>query len=323
MDTHTPQQITEMYRQINEVYSKNNLNSDRETLLNGLLSVIKWHIIKEDEYILLDCLREVCKEFEINVKVDEQFIRDLKTRYFEELRKALEKKIKIKREESLSIVSIKQLYYLAATVFAESILNKPVPASLIFEILRCAGMEEEKNFPNRYYFLKQLEERGLVRKITVVNSKAEQLYCSTEEGKKIVNGTEAFNKLIELKEKILNDNKVRKLIEIYSKEAPKIEHEKPAFLKNGRIIRENDNSISVLIYNDKVVNLTRDELEKIDSSAKSLGRFKHSELVEAVKNGIKNADFKARAYIVYAYAKGLIDIVEGRSKGCVYERKVN
>jgi len=58
------------------------------------------------------------------------------------------------------------------------------------------------------------------------------------------------------------------------------------------------------------------------STAKKLGRFKHSELVKEVGNSIKNTDFKVHAYIVYAYEKGLIDIVESSSKGCVYERKV-
>jgi len=321
MDIHTPQLTTEMHRQIKDVHSKGNLSSDREKLLDGLLWVISWRTIKEDEYILLECLRETCKELGIDVEIDEQFISELKTRYFKRFCEILERKIKAKKEEILSTVPTKQLYYLAATVFAESILSRPTPASLIFEILRCAGMEEEKNFPNRYYFLRQLEEKGLIKKITVVNSKAEQLYCSTEEGKKIVNGTDAFNKLIELRKTILNDTEVKKLIELYSKEDIKIKKELPKLLLTSQIISENDNVVRVSLYGREVINLSKEEIEKIDSIAKELGRFKQSDL-----RRLANSRTKAQAYLVYAYDKGWIDVIgkdiRGREDSFIFERKM-
>ena len=101
----------------------------------------------------------------------------------------------------------------------------------------------------------------------IVNSKAEQLYCSTEEGRNLVNGTDAFNKLIELKEKILNDNRVKKLIELYSKEEIKIKKDLPKLLLTSQVISENDNVIKVLLYGREVANLGRKEVEKIDSIA--------------------------------------------------------
>ena len=166
----------------------------------------------------------------------------------------------------------------------------------------------------------------MVREIAVTsnsNSKAEYFYCPTEEGKKIIDGTEAFDRLIKLREKILNNERVKKLREIYSKEEPKIEQKIPDFIKGGKIIREDDNFVSVVMYGDRVVNLIRKELERIDSTAKELGRFKHSDLVKAIGNDIRNVDFKIRAYIVYAYEKGLIDIVDSSGKVCVYERKID
>ena len=64
-------------------------------------------------------------------------------------------------------LTIKRRYYLASVVFAESILGKPVPTSLIFEILRCIGVENKNNANNKYYFLKELEKSGFIKKISV------------------------------------------------------------------------------------------------------------------------------------------------------------
>jgi len=62
--------------------------------------------------------------------------------------------------------------------------------------------------------------------------------------------------------------------------------------------------------------LSKEEIEKIDSTANSLGRFTQTELAKAV-----STDFKVRAYLIYAYEKGLVDIVERRGAKFIYERK--
>ena len=284
-------------------------STDREILLNGLLMVIDWDTIKENDYILLESLRETCKEFGVKVEIDEQFVKELKRKFYEKFNETLKEKIRAKRDELLAI-STKQLYYLAATAFANYVLNRPAPASLIFEVLRCAGMDEKRNFPNRYYFLGQLEIKGLVRKVKIANSsKEEQLYCPTEKGWKAINGTEAFNKLIELKEKILSDENVKRLMRKYSKDEIELKKEIPALLRSGRVVSESENSVRVMLYNGKTfINLSKEEIEKIDSTAKSLGRFTQTELAKAV-----NADFKVRAYLIYAYEKGLVDSRKTRS----------
>ncbi len=57
-------------------------STDREILLNGLLMVIDWDTIKEEDYTLLEALRETCKEFGMNVEIDEQFVKDLKKKFY-------------------------------------------------------------------------------------------------------------------------------------------------------------------------------------------------------------------------------------------------
>ncbi len=292
------------------------MNAIEKTLMEEFLRRISLDIIAKEDWILSEAIRK-----RYGNKIDaEKFIMELKTRYFDKEYKEFEDTVR-EIEESTIDLSEKQLMYLAATVFAESILNKPVPASLIFEILRCAGMEEDKNFPNRYYFLRQLEEKGLIRKITVVNSKAEQLYCPTEEGRNVINGTDAFDKLIELKEKILSDTKVKKLVEIYSKEEINVKKDLPKLLLTSQIINENDNVVRILLYGREIANLRREEIEKIDSIAKELGRFRQSDLRTKASSRTK-----VQAYLVYAYNRGLIDIVDkspsrGRADSVIFERK--
>lgn len=317
MDSHTFQLTTSMHSQIKEMHSLVDASTDREILINGLLTVVDWDTIKEEDYILLEALRKTCKEFRVNLEIDEQFVKELKRKFYEKFNETLKEKIRAKRDELLDVPT-KQLYYLAATAFANYILNRPAPASLIFEVLRCAGMEEERNFPNRYYFLEQLEMKSFVKKVKIVNSsKEEQLYCPTEKGWKAINGTEVFNKLIELKEKILSDGNVKKLMRKYSKDEIELKKEIPALLRSGKVISESENSVKVMLYNGKTfINLSKKEIEEIDSTAKSLGKFTQTELTKAV-----NADFKVRAYLIYAYEKGLVDVVERQGTKFIYERK--
>jgi len=92
-------------------------------------------------------------------------------------------------------------------------------------------------------------------------------------------------------------------------------------LLTSQIISENDNVVRVLLYGREVANLSREEIEKIDSIAKELGRFRQSDLRTKANNRTK-----VQAYLVYAYNKGLIDIVDkspikGRADSFIFERK--
>jgi len=72
-----------------------------------------------------------------------------------------------------------------------------------------------------------------------------------EIGWKAINGTKAFNKLIELKEKILSDEGVKKLVRKYSKDKIELKKEIPALLRSGKVVSENENSVRVMLYNVK------------------------------------------------------------------------
>jgi DNA-binding MarR family transcriptional regulator len=286
-----------------------------EVLVRELLKEFDLDLATEDNEILTEALRSVVSD-EIDA---ESVIKKIKEEYFANLRKAFREKVSELRAERAHGVTEKQLWYLAALVFAESLLDKPVSASLVFEILRCIGMEESKNYPNRYYFLKQLEEKGLVKSITVMNSKSELLYCSTEEGKRIVDGSEAFNTIIKLREQILNDPNVRRLIDKYSKDELEVNIEIPKILETSQIISESDSAIKILLYGREMVNLTADEILQIDSLARDFGKFTQTELRKAY-----NSEKKAMAYIVYAYEKGWIRIAEkGSRDSIIFERVVD
>jgi len=294
-------------------------NIVEEKVIHELLKVVNLDIAIEDDEILIEALGRTLKGDVERLNLDlHEIVKKLKREYFKRLREEFLDNLAKVRTERKQYIPEKQLMYLAATIFAESILKKPAPASLIFEILRCAGMEEERNFPNRYYFLRQLEEKGFVKKVTVVNSKAEQLYCPTEEGVKIVNGTEAFNRLIQLKEKIIGDSRVKKLVELYSKEELEICEDLPKILATSKVISENEDRVKVLLYGNEVVNLTREEIKEINSVAKSLGRFAQSGLR---KHPDVKKEKKAMAYIVYAYEKGWIRVAEkGPRDSVIFER---
>jgi len=289
----------------------------RKALLQEFLKRMSLDKATKESFILAEALR---RTFGDSIDADE-FVEELKKSYFDQVFQEFERRIKEVESEYEQKLPEKQLYYLSATVFAESLLGKPAPASLIFEVLRCARMEEERNFPNRYYFLKQLEDKGLVKKVTVVNSKAEHLYCPTEEGVSTVDGTEAFNQLVQLKEKIMGDDKVRKLVEQYSKEELEISEDLPKILATSQVISENEDRVKVLLYGREVVNLTMEEIKEIDSVAKSFGKFIQRELRKLPNLKEK----KAMAYIVYAYEKGWIDIVEkgGKRGSVMFERRVD
>ena len=299
-------------------------NIVEEKVIHELLKVINLDIATEDDEILIEALDRTLKEDVERLNLDlHGIVKKLKGEYFKKLREEFLDNLAKVRTERKQYIPEKQLMYLAATVFAESILKKPAPASLIFEILRCAGMEEEKNFPNRYYFLRELEKKGLIKSITLVNSTTtKEFYCPTEEGKKAIDGTKAFDILIKLQDKILQDSKVKKLIENYSREEPNIKVNLPKLLEVSQIISENEEGVKILMYGYRNVLLSWNEIERIDEIAKELGKFTQNALERAY-----GSQWKAYAYIVYAHHKGWIRLVErvGEAKNspALFERVRN
>ncbi|WP_290596960.1 MULTISPECIES: hypothetical protein [unclassified Archaeoglobus] len=293
-------------------------HSDRiqETLVHELCGVFDLDIASEDDDILIEALKRTLGDEVERLKLDlNELVRKLKKEYYNSLKKRFRESLAEVRAELRGSITKKQFMYLAATVFAESILNKPVPASLVFEILRCIGMEDRKNYPNRYYFLRQLEEKGLVKSITVVNSRADRLYCSEDEGKKIVDGSKEFEKLIELKERILNDAKIKHLIRTYSSEEPKMDVGLPKLLETSQVISEKEDNVKVLLYGREIVNISQDEINEIGRIVRECGRFTQSDLRKAYR-----FEKKAMAYVVYAYAKGWIRMAEkGRRNSLIFE----
>ncbi len=278
-----------------------------DSIVRELLEVVNLDIAIEDDEVLIDALNRTFKESAVKLNINPyKIVKELKRKYFEKFREEFLRNLKEVRTERLQYIPEKQLMYLAATVFAELILNKPAPASLIFEILRCIGMEEDKNFPNRYYFLRELEKRGLVKSITLTDSKrVEKLYCPTNEGKKAVDGTAAFDMLIELQDKILQDQRVKSLIENYSKEEPDINVDLPKLLKTSQIISENEKGVKVFVYSKTRTFLSWEELKKIDEIAKNFGKITQMDIRNAC-----GSQWKAGAYTTYAYHKGWIKIAE-------------
>jgi DNA-binding PadR family transcriptional regulator len=201
-------------------------------------------------------------------------------------------------------------------VFVEELLNKPVPAPLVFEVLRCVGVEENGNNPNKYYYLRQLKAKGLVEENTSAKSEAEYFYSATELGKKVAKLHAFFKELVGLRDKILNDEKVKKLVEVYSqRELSK--SNVPNLIRRSKVVKEDEKGIKVKLYDGKsYINVTWAELEQMDSTAKELGTFSHLELMK--KSNM--SDFKARAYLVYAYERGLIDIVDRVDPKFIYRR---
>ncbi len=293
------------------------LDRVQDTLVHELCEVFDLDIASEDDDILIEALKRTLGDEVDRLKLDlNELVRKLREEYYNSLKRRFKENLAEVRAELRGAITDKQLMYLAATVFAESILHKPVPASLVFEILRCIGMEDRKNYPNRYYFLRQLEEKGLVKSITVVNSRAERLYCSEEEGKKIVDGSKEFEKLIELKERILSDTKVRRLIRTYSSEEPIMDVGLPKILESSQVVTEKEDCVKVLLYGREMVNLSKDEINEIGRIASEYGRFTQSDLRKTYR-----FEKKAMAYIVYAYEKGWIRIAEkGIRDSVIFER---
>ncbi len=284
------------------------MNRTEKVLIQELLKGFDLDLAVEDDEVLSEALRRT-----IGDGIDtNNLVKTLKDEFFRNLRRTFREKVQEVRIERNRNLTEKQLWYLSALVFAESLINKPVPASLVFEILRCIGMEERKNYPNRYYFLRQLEDKGLIKSLTVVNSRADYLFCSTEDGKKTVDGLKAFNTLIELKERILNDPEVKKLLEVYSKdEHPSVEL--PKLLKASQIVSEND-GVKVLLYGREFVRLNRNEIEELKNLTRKLGKFNQQELRKEY-----SSEKKAMAYIVYAYEKGWIKIAERVKDSVIFE----
>jgi hypothetical protein len=141
------------------------------------------------------------------------------------------------------------------------------------------------------------------------------LYYATEDGKRAVADLEAFNQLKKNEDRILKDERIKKIVSEYTKE----DEEMPEYLKMGKILHEDENSISVLLYENKSVCLDRYEFEKIDSLAKTLRVFTSTTLVKELENDVKNADFKVRAYLVYSYEKCQVRLLGKIGKGHVFE----
>ena len=141
------------------------------------------------------------------------------------------------------------------------------------------------------------------------------MYYATEDGKRAVADLEAFNQLKKNEDRILKDERIKKIVSEYTKE----DEEMPEYLKMGKILHEDENSISVLLYENKSVCLDRYEFEKIDSLAKTLRVFTSTTLVKELENDVKNADFKVRAYLVYSYEKGQVRLLGKIGKGHVFE----
>ena len=283
-----------------------------EILARELVKRLDVRIVAKSDLILVEALKRMCGN-SINA---EEVVRLLRKLYFDEFAKDYTKTVEEVEQELNESLTIKRTYYLASVVFAESILGKPVPTSLIFEILRCIGVENKSNANNKYYFLKELEKSGFIKKISVnTGSRRIDLYYATEDGKRAVADLEAFNQLKKNEDRILKDERIKKIVSEYTKE----DGEMPEYLKMGKILHEDENSISVLLYENKSVCLDRYEFEKIDSLAKTLRVFTSTTLVKELENDVKNADFKVRAYLVYSYEKGQVRVLGKIGKGHVFE----
>ena len=79
------------------------------------------------------------------------------------------------------------------------------------------------------------------------------MYYATEDGKRAVADLEAFNQLKKNEDRILKDERIKKIVSEYTKE----DEEMPEYLKMGKILHEDENSISVLLYENKSVCLDR------------------------------------------------------------------
>lgn len=134
-----------------------------EILARELVKRLDVRIVAKSDLILVEALKRMCGN-SINA---EEVVRLLRKLYFDEFAKDYTKTVEEVEQELNESLTIKRTYYLASVVFAESILGKPVPTSLIFEILRCIGVENKNNANNKYYFLKELEKSGFIKKISV------------------------------------------------------------------------------------------------------------------------------------------------------------
>ena len=134
-----------------------------EILARELVKRLDVRIVAKSDLILVEALKRMCGN-SINA---EEVVRLLRKLYFDEFAKDYTKTVEEVEQELNESLTIKRTYYLASVVFAESILGKPVPTSLIFEILRCIGVENKSNANNKYYFLKELEKSGFIKKISV------------------------------------------------------------------------------------------------------------------------------------------------------------
>ena len=134
-----------------------------EILARELVKRLDVRIVAKSDLILVEALKRMCGN-SINA---EEVVRLLRKLYFDEFAKDYTKTVEEVEQELNESLTIKRTYYLASVVFAESILGKPAPTSLIFEILRCIGVENKNNANNKYYFLKELEKSGFIKKISV------------------------------------------------------------------------------------------------------------------------------------------------------------
>jgi len=274
------------------------VNRLETVLVRELLKDFDLDLATEDDEVLSEAIRRAIGD---GIDAD-KIVKVLKEEFFNGLRILFREKVQEVRTEKKHNLTEKQAWYLAAVVFAESLINRPVPASLVFEILRCAGMEERRNYPNRYYFLRHLEEKGLVKSMNVVNSKSEYLFCSTEKGREFVDGLKAFNTLIALRERILTSLEVKKLIDAYSGGEQSIEL--PKLLKESQILEGVDgDSVRVILYGREPVKLNSKEIEELSDLTKKLGKFNQKRLRKEYYS-----EKKAMAYIVYAYSMGWIRV---------------
>jgi DNA-binding MarR family transcriptional regulator len=300
------------------------MNKLEQTIADVLIEVINLRslaeLLSKDCEILSESLRKILGD-DINA---EEIVKELRAKFGTRLyHDILKLSSEIEAEYKYSLTE-KQQYYLAAIVFAEEILKRPIPVSLVFRILEYIRVEHEGTFSNRYRPFNQLEKKGLIRRVTLVNSSIRHLYRATEEGRKIASYLDAFNNILNRKNEILNSSKVKKLIE----EIQSISHLDeshmilisdglPKIIENSMILYEDDDIVKILLYGRETAILSLNELKEVDEIATNLKRFTQTDLRSAC-----GSTKKAMAYIVYAYEKGWIRIVDrgGKGNAVIFER---